>query len=87
MNSIGVINLASVDTKNGFRLIRELINKCEEDKLNVKTEEFKAVLELVDELDKRTINIDEDRKKALMLDESIKLMTKPMLEKLLMGSF
>ena len=87
MNSKGVINLTSVDTKNGFRLIRELINKCEEDKLNVKTEEFKAVLELVDELDKRTINIDEDRKKALMLDESIKLMTKPMLEKLLMGSF
>lgn len=71
----GKINLTNVDTKNGFRLIRELLNKCMDDVINVKKEEISAILELIDVLEKRLDNMESNEKKAKLYDIATKLLT------------
>lgn len=82
-NSKGAIDLKAVDTKNGLRLIKELITKCSSDALNVKKEEFAAVLDLVDEIEKRLVDLDSNTKKAKLYGLVEKDLSATQLRKLL----
>ena len=79
----GGIDLTRTDTKNALNRIRELISMCQSDALNVKKENFKAVLDLIDELERRLVNLDSNEKKANLIPVCLKLMTTNQKDKLI----
>lgn len=79
----GGIDLTGANTKSALNYIRELITKCSSDALNVKKEEFTAVLNLIDEVESRLVDLDDNKKKAMFYDYVEKDLTTTQLRKLL----
>lgn len=52
----GYIDIKNVTDVQAFKWFKEIINKAKNDSLNIKDEEFIAVTELIDKLEKKYIN-------------------------------